>query len=113
MKHKKWLFPILSAVVASVAVVAVWINTESKEQGGQKAISPKVTYVSLATAEPSGETVIKRPKITYVSSATEEPEEILIREAHFSFVGSSIEDLTAEADAVVVGTVSEVAATGN
>ena len=38
MKHKKWLFPILSAAVASVAVVAVWINVESKEQGGQKVI---------------------------------------------------------------------------
>ena len=112
MKHKKWLFPILSAVVASVAVVAVWINVES-DQGGQKVIkAPKITYVALATQEPSGETVIKAAKITYVSSATEEPEETLVREAHFSFIASSIEELTAEADAVVVGTVSEVAATG-
>ena len=111
MKHKKWLFPILSAVVASVAVVAVWINVESKDQGGQKVIkAPKITYVALATQEPSGETVIKAPKITYVSSATEEPEQILVREAHFTFIASSIEELTAEADAIMTGTVSEVTA---
>ena len=70
MKHKKWLFPILSAVVASVAVVAVWINIESKEQ------------------------------------------EILIQDAHFSFIASSIDELTAEADVIVRGTVSEVTANG-
>ena len=68
MKHKKWLFPILSAVVASVAVVAIWLNIE--------------------------------------------PEEILIQHAHFSFIASSIEELTAEADAIVIGTVSEVTANG-
>ena len=72
MKHKKWLFPILSAAVASVAVVAIWLNIEPKE--------------------PSGETVVQS--------------------AHFSFIASSIEELTAEADAIVIGTVSEVAATG-
>ena len=72
MKHKKWLFPILSAVVASVAVVAIWLNIEPKE--------------------PSGE--------------------ILIQDAHFSFIASSIEELTAEADVIVRGTVSEVTANG-
>ena len=93
MKHKKWLFPILSAMVASVAVVAVWINAESKDQGGQKVIkAPKITYVSSATEEPSGKTVIQ--------------------DAHFSFIAWSLEELTAEADAVVTGRVSEVAATG-
>ena len=33
MKHKKWLFPILSAAVASVAVVAIWINIGPEEPG--------------------------------------------------------------------------------
>ena len=72
MKYKKWLLPILSAAVASVAVVVIWNNIEPEE--------------------PSGETVVQS--------------------AHFSFIASSIEELTAEADAVVIGTVSEVAATG-
>ena len=75
MKYLKWIILFVSAAVASVAVVAVWINVESKEQGGQKVIKgPKITYVALATQEPSGETVINAPKITYVVSATKEPE---------------------------------------
>ena len=113
MKYKKWLFPILSAAVASVAVFAVWTNIESKDQGDHKVLkSPKITYVSTVDEEPSGETVMKGPRITYVSSATEEPEEILIQDAHFAFVGSSIEELTAEADVIVRGTVSEITAGG-
>ena len=73
MKHKKWLFPILSAAVASVAVVVIWNNVERTE--------PVETTV---VTEPSGETVIQS--------------------AHFIFIASSIEDLTAEADAIVIGT---------
>ena len=109
MKHKKWLFPILSAAVASVAVVAIWLNVESEDQGGQKAVSPKVTYVSLATGEPSGETVIKAPKITYVSSATEEPSgETVIRHIDYVDITSSIETLSNNVDVIVIGTVSDV-----
>ena len=110
MKHKKWLFPILSAVVASVAVVAIWLNIESKDQGGQKVIkAPKITFVVSATEEPSGETVIKAPKITYVASATKEPSgETVIR--HYSYVDitSSIEKLSNKVDVIVIGTVSDV-----
>ena len=110
MKHKKWLFPILSAVVASVAVVAVWINVESKEQGGQKVIKgPKITYVALATQEPSGETVIKAPKITYVVSATEEPSgETVIRHIDYVDITPYIEKLSNKVDVIVIGTVSDV-----
>ena len=72
MKHKKWLFPILSAVVASVAIVAIWVNIEP-----------------------------------------EEPVEMIeVRHADFGFITSSIKELTARADTIVIGTVSEVAATG-
>ncbi len=130
MKYKKWLFLILVAAVASVAVVAVWINIESKEHRGQNAVSPKVTYVSLATAEPSGETVIKGPKITYVSAATEEPSgETVIKGPRITYVSaateepsgetviishqyvditSSIETLSKNVDVIVIGTVSDV-----
>ena len=110
MKHKKWLFPILSAVVASVAVVAVWINIESKEHRGQTVIkAPKITYVVSATEEPSGETVIKAPKITYVVSATKEPSgETVIRYIDYVDITSSIETLSNNVDVIVIGTVSDV-----
>ena len=49
MKHKKWLFPILSAVVASVAVVAVWINIESKEHRGETVIR-HIDYVDITSS---------------------------------------------------------------
>ena len=89
MKHKKWLFPILSAVVASVAVVAIWLNIESEEPSGETVVQ---SAHFIEPEKPSGETVVQS--------------------AHFSFIASSIEELTAEADAIVIGTVSEVAATG-
>ena len=49
MKYKKWLFPILSAVVASVAVVAVWINIESKEHRGETVIR-HIDYVDITSS---------------------------------------------------------------
>lgn len=33
MKYKRWLFLILSAVVASIAVVAIWLNVEPEYPG--------------------------------------------------------------------------------
>ena len=92
MKYKKWLFAILSAVVASVAVVAVWLNVQSKDQGGQTAKGPRITFVASATKEPAEEKVIRH--IDYVD------------------ITSSIEYLSNKVDVIVIGTVRDVAHTG-
>ena len=63
MKYLKWSFAVISAVVALVAVVAIWINIGPEEPSGEKVIKdPKITFVVSATKEPSGETVVKAPK---------------------------------------------------
>ena len=114
MKHKKWLFPILSAAVALVAVVAIWINIGPEEPSGEKVIKdPKITFVVSATKEPSGETVVKAPKITFVASATKEPSgETVIIHIDYVDITSSIETLSENADVIVIGTIRDVAHAG-